>query len=229
MMLFTLGGAFAILEAVRNILHPEPRSAYAWAWGVLAGAVVFEAGSLTVALRSLRREAGRRRLRRFLRENRDPTLVTVLLEDSAALASIVVAAAGIGLTQVTANPLWDAVASGIIGIILIAVAAILALETYSLLLGEAAPRSVQQRIRALVEQDEAVEAVVTLDTMHIGPETMLVALQLKFRRGLSVEAVTAAIRRLEERVRGVLGGITGPDLIFIEPARAEAPGSRRAA
>jgi cation diffusion facilitator family transporter len=216
MMLFSLGGAVAVWEAARNLLHPHAHEAYAWAWGVLAGAFLFESGSLAVAVRGVRREAGGRPLGTFLRENRDPTLVTVLLEDSAALVSIVVAAAGIGLT--------------VIGVLLIGVAVTLAVETYSLLLGESAPAGVRDRLRRVVEADDAVASVVTLDTLHVGPDAVIVAVQARFRAGLDGEAVTAAIARIEERVRAALGGAAGRHWIFIEPSRtaaAASPAARR--
>src|SRR5215510_3114012 len=157
LMLFSLGGAFSIWEGVRHFLHPVERRSFAWAYAVLAGAFVFECGSLVVALRSLGHVRNGRSIRRYFRESRDPTLPTVLLEDSAALGSIVIAAAGIGLTHATANPLWDAAASTAIGVILIAVAVFLARETPSLLLGETAPARVESAIRGVVEADPAVD------------------------------------------------------------------------
>ncbi len=227
MMLFSLGGAFAIWEAIRNFLHPHAHAAYGWAWGVLAGAFVFESGSLAVAVRGFAAQARGRPLRAVVRESRDPTLVTVLLEDSAALASIVVAAAGIALSQLTGHPVWDATASAVIGLLLIGVATVLAVETYSQLLGESAPAEARERLRQVVEADDAVESVVTLDTLHVGPDAVLVAAQVRFRDGLGGEAIVAAVARLETRVRDALGGATGPHLVFIEPARASVPAAPR--
>src|SRR5262245_15990543 len=143
-MLFTLGGAFAIWEAVHKFMRPAENAASPAAFFVLAGAFVFEALSLAVALHSAHGARRGRPLLRFVRETRDPTLPTVLLEDSAALASIIVAVAGLGLTRMTGEPRWDAVASALIGLLLIAVATFLAYKNYSLLLGKPATAELQR-------------------------------------------------------------------------------------
>jgi len=106
-MLFTLGGAFSIWEAVHKFIRPAENAASPAAFFVLAGAFVFEAMSLGVALHSIASQRRGMPLLRFVRETRDPTLPTVLLEDSAALVSIVVAAAGLGLARLTAEPRWE--------------------------------------------------------------------------------------------------------------------------
>ncbi len=116
MLLFSVGGAFAIWEAVRKILHPGAHTvSLGLTFGVLGAGFVFELASFVVAYRSLRHEKGEATFREYWRDTRDPTLPTVLLEDSAALVSLVVAAVGIGVHHVTGNPLWDALASGVIG------------------------------------------------------------------------------------------------------------------
>lgn len=218
-MLFTLGGAFSIWEAVQRLRHAEAaHRAYAWAYGVLAGAFVFESGSLAVAVHSLRRTMGRRSLVEYQRENRDPTLMTVLLEDSAALTSILIAAAGVVLTQRTGAALWDAGASGLIGLVLIGVAVFLAFENYSLLIGEAAPRDLQVSLRRAVESDEAVERLAMLKTLHLGPQTLLVAAAVEFRDGLSTAEIQAAVARLHAAVRRAAAGTVTLPLVLIEPA-----------
>src|SRR6266446_2435774 len=157
-MLFTVGGAFSICEAVHKFLEPPAYVASPGAFFVLAGAFVFEAMSLGVALHSFRTERHGEPILRFMREARDPTLPTVLLEDSAALLSIVVAAAGLALAQLTGRPQWDAAASAAIGLILIAVATFLAYENYSLLLGEPATAEQEAEIRARL--DDAARAAL---------------------------------------------------------------------
>jgi cation diffusion facilitator family transporter len=155
-VLFSLGGAFSVWEGVRKLLRGDEHAVSAWAYAILAGAFVFEAISLTIAVRSLRRVQAGRSLREFWRETRDPTLLTVLLEDSAALAAIVVASGGLMLAQVTGRQQWDAIASVIIGVILLAVAVVLALENHSLLIGERAQEDVERVIRVAVARDDAV-------------------------------------------------------------------------
>lgn len=140
-MLFTLGGAFSIREGVHKLLGSGPHVASIWAFVVLGGAFVFESLSITVAIRALKRARGDTSMRTYWRRSRDPTLLTVVLEDSSALLSIGVAAGGLGLSIHTGDPAWDALASAMIGVVLIGVALVLALENYSLLLGEIrAPR-----------------------------------------------------------------------------------------
>src|SRR5205823_6102416 len=112
--------------------------------------------SLAIGLRSLRAVLHAGSIWTYFRQTRDPTLATVVLEDTAALTSIAIAAAGLGLSQATGAAVWDAVASGLIGLVLIGVAVFLAFENYSLLIGEAASPEVQARLRAAVEADPAV-------------------------------------------------------------------------
>ena len=160
-ILFTAGGALSIWEAVHKFIQPAAHAATPGAFFVLAGAFGFEAMSLGVALHSVHSERRGQPLLRFLREARDPTLPTVLLEDSAAMLSIAVAASGLALTHVTGDPRWDAAASGVIGLILIAVASFLAYENYSLLLGEPATAAQEAEIRERLRTDPAVRDVVS--------------------------------------------------------------------
>ncbi len=225
-MLFTLGGAVSLREAVERGLHPEAgRASLAWAWGVLAAAFLFESGSLAVAVRSLRRVLGGRSVGEYLFETRDPTLLTVVLEDSAALASILLAAGGLGLAVLTGDGRWDAAASGLIGLLLLGVAVLLAYETHSLLIGEAAPARAEARLRAALEGDAAVRRVVTLDTLHLGPDAVLVAARVAFREELTTPAIEAVVRRLEAAAREAVHGRSRPRLVLIEPAGA--PPARR--
>jgi divalent metal cation (Fe/Co/Zn/Cd) transporter len=132
---------------------------------------------------------------RFMRESRDPTLPTVLLEDSAALLSIVVAASGLTLARLTGEPGWDAAASAVVGLILIAVASFLAYENYSLILGEPATVEREAAIRARLAADPDVRDVVSLHTMPLGPATVLVSARLWFRPELTATQIEDAVRR----------------------------------
>jgi cation diffusion facilitator family transporter len=220
-MLFTLGGAVAIWEAVHKFMRPAENAASPGAFFVLAGAFVFEAMSLGVALHSAHAERQGRPLLRFIRETRDPTLPTVLLEDSAALLSILVAAAGLGLARVTGEPRWDAAASALIGLILVAVASFLAYENYSLLLGEPATPEQERMIRERFSRDPAVRELVSLDTMHLGPNAVLVSARVWFRPELTAAQIEDAVRRLEDAARSALPD-TPRRMIVIEPARPDA-------
>ena len=222
-MLFTLGGAFSIWEAVRHVLHPIEKAATGWAYAVLAIGFVFESISLAVALHSLRRAKGGQPLADYWRDNRDPTLLTVLLEDGAALISLVVAGAGLWLAQLTGDGFWDAVASAVIGLLLLGVAVVLAIESHSLLLGERAPGWVERAIRSVVTSDPAVVSVAGLHTMHLGPRAILIVLSVIFGRALTGVEIEAAVQRLQRRLGERLGDATSDRLIVIEPASQPGP------
>jgi cation diffusion facilitator family transporter len=228
MMLFSLGGAFAIWEAVRRFLHPVAHAGGVWGWAVLGGAFAFESVSLGVALHSLRAAKGRRSALAYFRDTRDPTLITVVMEDSAALVSILVAAGGLGLSQLTGDAVWDGVASLVIGLLLVGVAIVLAVESYSLLLGERAPADVEARIRRAVESHPAVARIAALDTLHVGPEFVLVGLAVVFRDGMAAERLISAVREVEGRARQALQGTGRREAIFVEPRAAEDPVARAA-
>jgi cation diffusion facilitator family transporter len=219
-MLFTLGGAFSLWEALRKFIEPSEHAASPAAFFVLAGAFVFEAMSLGVALHSFASERPGVPLLRFMRESRDPTLPTVLLEDSAALLSILVAAAGLTMARLTGEPRWDAAASALIGVILIAVASFLAYQNYSLILGEPATAEREAAIRAQLAADPDVRDVLTLHTMHLGPAAVLVSARVWFRPELTARQIEDAVRRLEDAARAALPGASRR-MIIIEPARPD--------
>ena len=227
-MLFTLGGAFSIWEGVRHYLHPSERQSLGWAYGVLGGGFVFEAVSLGVAIRSLWHAKAPRSIREYWRDARDPTLITVVCEDAAAMTSLVIAAAGITLAAATGSVVWDAGASALIGVTLLAVAVFLAFENYSLLLGETAPEHIRRRIDRIVDEQRAVRRVRDLRTMHLGPHSLLIVVSVEFARDLDTAGIEAAVTRLHERIGAALRETTSPRLIVIEPAPAEAD-ARKAA
>jgi divalent metal cation (Fe/Co/Zn/Cd) transporter len=199
-----------------------------WAFLVLAGAFVFESISLAIAVRSLRQVRGGRTLREYIVENRDPTLLTVLFEDSSALLSLLIAAAGLGLTELTGRTLWDGLASLAIGLLLVIVAIVLAVENHSLLVGESAPRDVRQRIVETAQADPAVARVLNLRTMHLGPESLLVVLQADFDDRLDAGDVERASERLRTALAEAVGDVGKRRLVIIEPAVAP-PASTKAA
>jgi cation diffusion facilitator family transporter len=229
LMLFTVGGASSIWEAIRKFSHPVAQQRSAWAYAVLGGAFVFEAVSLTIALHSLRRATGARPLGQYWRETRDPTLLTVLFEDSAALVSLVIAGAGVWLTERTGNPVWDSAASAGIGVLLLGVATMLAFENYSLLIGESAPEPVEAEIRvAVTTADAGVVDLAALQTMHLGPRSVLVIARVRFRDDMAAPAIQAAVARLHRAIDGVLQKTTRARFIAIEPVGAGPPLERAA-
>lgn len=223
-LLFSVGGGFAIWEAVQTFQHPAPHESFAWAYGVLAAAFVFESASLRVGVRAFRAAKRGRPLAAYIRDLRDPTVLVVVLEDSAALASIAIAAGGLAAAQATGQPYWDGLASALIGVLLICVAVFLAFDNYSLLLGESASPETMARIRDIVAAEPAALALAHVRTLHIGPKALFVTLRVRFRRDLRTPDIEAAVARLKEAIGTALAGVTGPQLIVVEPASGE-PGA----
>jgi len=220
--LFTLGGGFSIYHGVTGLIHghevPDPRIALI----VLAVAAVFESAALRTAWKQFQAKRGRRSVRHALREAKDPEILTVLGEDTAALSGIAVAIVGILLSHFTGKAAFDAAASIGIGLILVAVAFFLAREMLGLLLGEAATGPVRRRIVETVSGFDSVDRVIELRTMHVGPQELLIALDVLFHDGLDTDTIERSIDEIEQAI-----GAAVPDAraIFIEPetSRAEAP------
>jgi cation diffusion facilitator family transporter len=216
-MLFTLGGAFSIWEAVRHYLHPRDNQTWLWTYGILLAGLVFESASFIVALRALARVKGDRPLSEYWRDSRDPTLLTVLLEDSAAILCLPIAAGGLWLSGHTGNAVWDAGGSALIGLVLLSVAVVLAAENYSLLLGETAPPRVERIIRRVVTSDLTVLGISTLHTMHLGPRRILIVLGVRFARDLRTPQLEEAVARLRRKLADAVGAPADSRLIVIEP------------
>ena len=200
-ILFGLGGGMSVFEGITHILRPSPLEDPTWNYVVLGAAFLFEGTSFVIALREMMRRRGRGSLLHAVHVSKDPAVFVVLYEDAAALAGIVVAFLGIFIGHMTDNPAADGVASVAIGLILAVVAVLLAWETKGLLVGEGLERSAVEEIRHLAKADEAVVESGTPLTMYLGPEDVLLNLDLQFRDGLSSAEIAAAIDGVEQRVR----------------------------
>jgi cation diffusion facilitator family transporter len=203
-VLFTVGGMFAIYEGVHKWQHPEPIEGRWW-WvplAVLVVAIGLESYSFRTAIVESNRTRGRRSWVEYVRTAKSPELPVVLLEDTAALFGLVFALFGVSMTLVTHNGRWDAFGTLLIGALLVIVALVLGVEMNSLIIGESANRDAVERIRtALV--GGAVEGVIHMRTMHLGPEELLVAAKIAVRGSESAAEVAAAIDEAERRVRAV--------------------------
>ena len=213
MLIFAGGGGISVYEGVRHLRHPEPMGDPTLSYVVLGLAVVFEGAAWTVAFREFGRLKGERGWWEAIRKEKDPTAFAVLLEDSAALAGLLLAALGIWLGHRFEAPLFDGAASVVIGLVLAGVAAVLAREARGLLVGESADPEKVRRVRRIAEGDEAVESVARVLTMHVGPEQVVVNLDLRFRRELDAPAVARAIDRIEKGVRSELPEVA---YVFVE-------------
>jgi len=212
--LFTLGGGFSIYHGAMGLIHghevPDPLIALI----VLGVAAIFESTALRTAWKQFQEKRGDRSVPHALREAKDPEILTVMGEDSAALSGIAVAVVGIVLSSLTGQAAFDAVASILIGLILVAVAFLLAREMLGLLLGEAATPEVRRRIADTVAGFESVDRVVELRTMHVGPQELLIAIDVLFRDGMDTDAIEGAIDEVESAIRDA---VPEARAIFIEP------------
>lgn len=214
LMIFALGGVVSIYEGAGKIAAPEPVQRVWVNLLVLAAAFLFEGGSLLVAWREFRRSQPDVPFWRAIRGSKDPGIFAVLLEDSTALAGLVVALAGLVLTLVLDDPIFDGVASIGVGCLLIAAAGMLANETRSLLIGESAAAPVVRQLRRIVEEDPRVERVVEILTMHLGPAEILLAMTVDFRDGLDRRETLLAIDELTGRLKDAQPRVTR---VFLRP------------
>jgi cation diffusion facilitator family transporter len=213
-VLFTVGAVFSVLEGIQRITHPEHLTSPLAAFIVLGIALVLEGLSFRTAVGESNRTRGTASWYRFIRHAKAPELPAVLLEDFAALIGLVLAACGVTLTVITGHPQCDGAGSLAIGLLLGCVAVILAVEMKSLLIGEAATTEVERAIDAALEAGPEVERVIHLRTMHVGPETLLVAAKIAVRAGDSAASIAAAIDGAERRIRAA---VPIAQLIYLEP------------
>jgi cation diffusion facilitator family transporter len=219
-MIFGLGAGLSIYEGADHLRRPVPITDPLIAYVVLALSFVFEAGSWWVAFRAFRDSAGGLGLVEAARQSKDPTTFTVLFEDSAALAGLVIAFAGTFLSSHFGMPVFDGIASIAIGVVLAGVASFLARESKALLIGERADRATREAIAAEAAADPAVEAVNSLFTVHLGPQQVVAALSIDFRDGLSAEEIERAVERLEHAIRRREPEVTA---LFIKPQARSRP------
>lgn len=212
-MIFAVGGGMSFYEGVIHLIDPRPIIDPTWNYIVIGAALLFEGTSWVIAYRQFRRSGARRGLIHAVHTSKDPTLITILLEDSAALIGLIVALAGVTLGTLLDNPLFDGAASILIGVLLAGVAVILAAESKGLLVGEAVEPETLAEIRRLIEADPAVDRAARLLTTYFGPHDILLNLDIRFRRGLALGEVTDAISRIEDDIRR-----SHPDVsrIFVE-------------
>jgi cation diffusion facilitator family transporter len=223
LMLFVAGGLFAVYEGIEKIRHPHDLDSPAVAVVVLLVAIVLESFSLRTAVHESRPHKGDESWAHFIRHAKVPELPLVLLEDVAALIGLTFALLGVGLSTLTGEPVWDGIGTLCIGILLIAVAIVLVIETKSLLIGEAAAPAQVRAISAAL-QGGRIDRVIHLRTMHLGPEELLVAAKVSMPDDTTFPEVAAAIDEAEARVREA---VPSARVIYLEPdldrSRSSAP------
>jgi len=200
-VLFTVGGLFAVYEGYEKILHPHPLDDWYWPLGVLLFAICAEGFSFRTAVGESRHAKGGQSWAGFVRTAKAPELPVVLFEDFGALIGLAFALLGVLLSVATHDGVWDGAGTLAIGVLLVCIAMVLAVETKSLLLGEAAAPAVVAGIRAALVDGSLVTRVIHMRTLHLGPEELLVAAKIAVRPDATARDVAAAINAAEERVR----------------------------
>jgi cation diffusion facilitator family transporter len=202
--IFGIGGGMSLYEGISHIRHVAPAAEMGdptAAYIVLAIALLVEGGSFSVAMKQFRRAKGNMGAWQYIRQSKDPSLYTVVLEDSAAMLGLVFAFLGIFLGHLFHNAYLDGVASIVIGLLLMSVAGILASRTMGLLLGEGVTPDELKDIWTRVESDPAVDRAGTILTMYIGPHDLLVNMGVCFTAGTTAEQMHEAIRRIEDDLK----------------------------
>ena len=222
LVLFLVGGLFAIYEGVDKLRHPHDITSPAVALGILGVALVLESFSLRTAVKAANPLRKGRSWVEFIHRSKSPELPVVLLEDLGALVGLAFAFTGVTLAVVTGEPRFDGAATDAIGALLVVIAVVLVLETKSLLIGESASPEDRERIEAEITGAPHVRRLLSMKTLHLGPDELLVAAKVEFDRDLTVPALAAAVDGCEARVRDAMAI---PCEIYLEPdlAREQAP------
>lgn len=200
-VLFSVGGLFALYEGYHKISDPHPIERWWIAVGVLVIAIGLEAFSFRTAVVESNKVRGDQSWVQFVRHAKAPELPVVLLEDFGAQIGLIFALIGVGLAVITDNGVWDGVGTIAIGVLLVIIAIILAIEMKSLLLGEAASPAAQRRIEAALTSSPAVESIIHMRTLHLGPEELLVAAKIAVNGSASAAEVAEAIDAAEASIR----------------------------
>ncbi len=213
MLLFSVGGLFSIYEGIHKYQHPEPLTQVWVAILVLVVAIVLESFSLLGCLREIRKVRGERPFRTWLTHTRNSELVVVLGEDIAALLGLCLALIFISLAALTGDPVFDAIGSACIGVILIVISVFLTIRVQSLLVGRSADPMVREEINKMIRDHDEIERVFNTITMQMGPYTLLAA-KIKLKSGIEIDTAIGHINELETRLKQKF-----PDLkyCFIEP------------
>jgi cation diffusion facilitator family transporter len=229
-VLFSVGGLFALYEGYHKVQHPEPIDAWQWVpILVLVVAIGLESYSFQTAIHESNEVRGDLSWKQFIRRAKAPELPVVLLEDFAALIGLALALLGVTLTLVTHDGIWDGVGTLAIGVLLVCVAVVLAVETKSLLLGEGATPEAVARIEEALLADDSVQRIIHMKTLHLGPDELLVAAKIAVAPTDSAAEVARTIDAAEARIRAAEPVATmiylEPD-IYLEPAAGRAEDDR---
>ncbi|MGW3649772.1 cation diffusion facilitator family transporter [Streptomyces sp. NPDC000878] len=213
-VLFSVGGMFAIYEGYEKIKHPHEIEHWYWPVGVLVFAIIAESFSFRTAIKESNPLRGQQSWKEFVRHAKAPELPVVLLEDLGALVGLILALGGVGLALATGDGVWDGIGTLCIGILLILIALVLAVETKSLLLGEAAGAESVVAIEKAIVDGDTVTGIIHMRTLHLGPEELLVAAKIAVQHDDTATEVATAINAAESRIRAA---VPIARVIYLEP------------
>jgi cation diffusion facilitator family transporter len=202
LMLFSVGGAFAVYEGVHKVLVPEQaHGSPLWSLGVLGASLLFESFSFAVAYKEFKKIRGSQGYISAIAHARDPTIPLVLLEDTTAMAGLLIALVAVALTATTGMPVFDSIGSIVIGVMLCLTATVLAVQTHGLLIGESATPEMCREVLKIAAATPGVRRVTQLLTLHLGPDDIVGAFKIAFEPGTTVEKVEDTINEMERRIR----------------------------
>lgn len=219
LVLFTLGGAFALYQGVQKLIEPHELEDIRVAVGVLVLAIFLESYSFRTAIVESRHVKGNQSWWRFLRTSRSPELPVVLLEDAGALIGLILALAAVVTASLTGNSDFDAYGTIAIGVLLLVIAIFLMIEMKGLLIGETAEPEQEAAIRRAVETSPSVRRVIHMRTQHLRPEDILVGIKVDLEPHLDVSGVAMAINEAETAVRKAVPMVK---IVYVEPDVARA-------
>ncbi len=199
-MLFSIGGMFSVYEGVHKLQHPEPLKQWWWAAGVLVFAIIAEGVSMRACMQEVNKSRGSRSVWRWFRESRQAELVVIFGEDLAALLGLVFALAAVLLSVVTGNPLWDAVGTVMIGLLLIVIAVLVAIEVKSMLIGQSVDPELERQLVGWLNARPEVHALIHVITLQQGND-VVVSVQAQMRESADVRVLLADINRVEDELK----------------------------
>ena len=199
-MLFTVGGMFSLYEGIHKLQHPEPLKQWYWAAGVLVFGIVAEGISMRACLQEVNKSRGDRGLWQWFRESRQSELVVIFGEDLAALLGLLFALVAVLLAVATGNPVWDAVGTIVIGVLLIVIAVLVAVEVKAMLIGQSIDPLREGEIREFIQSRPEVTRVISLISLQLGNEAM-VAVQAQMRESHDAPTLAAQIDAVERAMK----------------------------
>ncbi|MFC6097598.1 cation diffusion facilitator family transporter [Flavobacterium qiangtangense] len=200
-LVFSLGGGMSLYEGITHLQHPEPLKDPKWNYIVLIVSMFFEGASLIYAVKTFNQTKGEFSFWKEVRLSKDPALFAVIYEESAALLGLLLALAGVFLCHYFNNPVYDAAASMLIGLLLIFVAIIMVKESKGLLVGESAHADIVKGVYTLINEEPAVSTLYYPLTMHLAPEEILLAIDVQFKTEMTMDQLFENINHLENRIK----------------------------